>query len=447
MASQPVDIGDLVDRQPISPYQRRVFLLIGACLVIDGFDVQAIGYVAPAIIAEWGIPSAAMGPVFSAGLFGLFLGSLAFSMLADRAGRRPVMIGAVVFFALCTLLAARAGSLTELLALRFLAGCGLGAILPNATALVGEYAPRRSRVFVTMVVTNGFTVGAMIGGFLAAWLIPAYGWRSVFVVGGIAPLVLLGPMVLWLPESLRWLVLRGGAHPRITRWLGRIAPAAAIAPDARFVTAERPRHGLPLAQVFGDGRAAGTTLLWVVNFANVLNAYFVASWLPSVLRDAGHTTSTAVLVGTAVQAGGAIGTVVLGWTAQRVGFVPVLAACFALAAANLAVLGQPQLSVPLLFTVAFLTGVGIFGGQPAVNTLAAEYYPTGIRSTGIGAGLGIGRLGAILGPLLAAELIARRWSPGDIFGAAVVPALVALAAILAMGFVLRRRPAASASGS
>jgi MFS transporter, AAHS family, 4-hydroxybenzoate transporter len=342
----------------------------------------------------------------------LFLGSLVFSMLADRIGRRPVILGATLAFSTLTLLVARATSLRELLMLRVLAGLGLGAILPNATALIGEFSPPRLRIKTMMVVTNGFTIGAMIGGFLSAWLIPRYGWRSVFVAGGSIPLLLLIPMFVSLPESPQFVAARG----------------------ASVVGAAFRRHAwrFPIAQLFADGRGLATILLWLVNFLNVLNAYFISSWLPTIVRDAGYPTSTAVLVGTSVQTGGVLGTLALGWVIQRLGFVAVLTACFTLAAINLALIGEPGLSLMLLFAVAFMAGLGIFAGQPGLNAFAATVYPTEIRSTGIGTGLGIGRFGAFLGPLLAGELLRRQWSAQNLFQLAAVPAAASALAILAM---------------
>jgi AAHS family 4-hydroxybenzoate transporter-like MFS transporter len=343
-----------------------------------------------------------------------------------------------------------------LLAVRFAAGLGLGAMMPNATALVGEYAPRRSRVATMMIVTNGFMVGAVLGGALSAWLVPAHGWRAVFVVGGVLPLVLLPAMVRWVPESLVFLVVRGAPAEAIARWVRRVDPAAAP-PGATFTAPEEPRRdGLPLLHLFREGRAATTALLWIAGFANVLVAYFVASWLPAVLRDAGHPTATAVLVGTAVQLGGMIGTFVLGSVVQRLGFVPVLATCFLCAAAGLAVIGEPALPTAALAAVAFVVGWGIFGGQPGLNALAATSYPTDLRSTGIGAALAVGRFGAILGPLVAGALLARGWGGAALFRAAAIPALVSTAVVLAMAAVLpaagaghpagRCRPGGPASG-
>lgn len=438
-----VNVTELVERSRLGRFQVAALAVLAACLVMDGFDVQVLGYAAPAIIEEWGIPKTDLTVVFSAGLLGLFLGSMLGGMAADRWGRRPVLLAATAIFGVFTLLAARAGSLQALLLLRLLSGLGLGAIMPNATALTGEYSPRRRRVATMMIVTNGFMVGAMLAGFLAAWLIPAHGWRALLLVGGVVPLVLLVPMALLLPESLQFLAIRGHHPERIARWLRLIGQSVPAGEEVRYVASEERRTGLSLAHLFRGGRAPGTLLLWAVNFLNVLNAYFVASWLPTVVREAGYQTSTAVLVGTAVQTGGAIGTVVLGFVLQRTGFVTGLTACFASAAVGLAVIGQPNLPLWGLVAVAFVAGWGIFGGQPGVNALAATWYPTDLRSTGLGAALGVGRFGAILGPLVAGALMLRGWSAQEVFQAAAIPAAASAALIFAMRWVVeppRARP-------
>jgi AAHS family 4-hydroxybenzoate transporter-like MFS transporter len=438
MSGREVNVSELVDEGRLGPFQLLAFGLLGLSLAMDGFDVQAIGYVAPAIVRDWGVENAAMGPVFGAGLAGLFLGSIAFSVLADRIGRRPVLLLATLVFAGFTLATAWAASIPALAAARFAAGLGLGAMMPNATALVGEYSPRRHRVATMMIVTNGFMVGAVAGGFLSAWLVPRFGWRSVFVVGGAVPLALLGPMAAWLPESLQFLVLRGRPRAELARWVRRLAPAAPAGEAVRYVVREEHRAGPSLRRLFAGGRGAGTALLWIANFTNVLDAYFVSSWLPTVVRDHGHDTATAVLVGTAVQVGGMLGTVALGLVVQRLGFAPVLTTCFAVAALNLAILASPALALGPLVAVAFVVGFGVLGGQPGLNALAATFYPTELRSTGIGVALGVGRFGAILGPLVAGALMARQWAHEEIFRAAAVPALVSAVAVLAMSRAMGR---------
>jgi AAHS family 4-hydroxybenzoate transporter-like MFS transporter len=347
-----VNVAELVERGRMGRFQVAAFAVLAACLVMDGFDVQVLGYATPAIIEEWRIPKTDLTPVFGAGLLGLFLGSILGGMAADRWGRRPVLLAATAAFGVFGLLAAQAGSLQALLLMRLLSGLGLGAIMPNATALTGEYSPSRRRVATMMIVTNGFMVGAMLAGFLAAWLIPAHGWRALLLVGGVVPLVLLVPMAWLLPESLQFLAVRGQHPERIARWLRLVDPAAPAGEAVRYVASEEQRRSFSLAQLFRAGRTPGTLLLWA------------------------------------------------------------------------------------LVAVAFLAGWGIFGGQPGVNALAATWYPTDLRSTGIGAALGVGRFGAILGPVVAGALMLRQWSTQELFQAAAIPAVASAALIFAMRWVI-----------
>ena len=433
-----VNVADVINNHRIGSLQMATFAICLLCLVMDGFDVQALGYVAPAIVRDWNVASAALGPVFGAGNFGVLVGALGFSVLADRVGRRPVLIAATLFFSAMTLLTARAGSVQQLLALRFISGIGLGGIIPNATALVGEYSPRRSRVTLTMAITVGFTAGAAIGGFVAAVLIPAFGWRSVFYFGGAIPLAIALAMIIWLPESLQFMVLSGAPRRRIARWLVRIDPSAPIDTSVEFIVPEEKRTGAPVAHLFREGRAAVTVLFWIVNFMNLLNLYSLSSWLPTVARDAGLSTSTAVLVGTVLQVGGTIGTFGLAWLVARRGFIPMLAASFAVACVSIATIGQ-GLPLAMLFLIVFVAGWCVVGSQPGINAFEADYYPTYLRSTGIGWGLGIGRAGAIVGPVLAGIAMGRHWSTRDIFLAAAVPALISAIAMLSMPWAMASR--------
>jgi AAHS family 4-hydroxybenzoate transporter-like MFS transporter len=435
-----VNVADLIDNSKVGGFQVGIFILCGVCLMLDGFDVQAIGYVAKTLFTEWHIPNSA-GRVVSATLVGVLLGSILLSMLADKIGRRPVLIGATLYFSLLTVLTTQMTTLDSLLAVRFLAGIGLGGIMPNAVALVGEYSPRRSRVSIMLIVANGFTAGAAIGGVIASWLVPAFGWKSVFYAGGALPLVIGLSMLLWLPESLQFLVQR--ERPEVTRekigrWLKRIAPGLQMNDRVEFVLTEKKQAGVSFVRLFHQGRAGGTSLIWVVNFLNLLNLYFLAAWLPTVAAEAGFSPSTSILVGSTLQIGGTFGALALGWFIHRLGFVPVLVSCFTLACVNIALIGQPGLSLLVLITVVFIAGIGIVGGQAGVNALSATYYPTDLRSTGIGAGLGIGRIGSIIGPTLG-EYMRKEWPVHELFYAAAVPALVAALVLLFFRNALKPR--------
>jgi AAHS family 4-hydroxybenzoate transporter-like MFS transporter len=396
-----------------------------------------MGYVAPAIIAEWGINPSLRGPVFAAANVGVLIGSLVFSVVADKIGRRPVLVGATLFFAAMSLATATAQDVTQLLWLRFIAGIGMGCIIPNSTALIGEYSPARSRVTLMMCITVGFTIGAALGGFVAAWMIPAFGWQSVFVFGGAVPMVVALFMIWGLPESLRLLALRRRGRPALARWVKELDPHVHVDDATEFVVDEPSRGGMPFVHLFREGRGVATLLLWVINFMNLLVLYSVANWLPTVITGMGYQQQTAVLVGAVLQTGGAIGTFGLAWLIARRGFLPMLIGTFAVATVSIAFIGQPGLSLLLLTIIVFVAGWCIVGGQPGINALSATFYPTELRSTGVGWGLGIGRIGGIVGPLIGGVLLGRQWQPQELFWAAAVPALVTTLAFAALVFTMK----------
>jgi MFS transporter, AAHS family, 4-hydroxybenzoate transporter len=437
-----VNIASVIDNSRLGLFQWGLFFLCGLCLIMDGFDLQAISYVGPALIRDWKIPSSSMGPVFSAALVGVLFGSLLLSMLADRIGRRPVLIGVTLYFSALTFMTARANSVDQLLVIRFLSGLGLGGIMPNALALVGEYSPAKVRVTAMMVVGNGFTLGAAFGGPIAAWLIPHYTWRGVFYFGAVTPLLIAVLMIFLLPESLQFLALRGHDKKKIARWLKRVDPTVATGPDTEYVTPEDKKRGVPMIQLFHDGRALGTSMLWIVNFMNLLNLYFLTNWLPIVVSGAGYSNSIAVNSAAVLQVGGVVGTLVLSSFVYKFGFTPVLTMSFTLACLSIAAIGQPFLSLAMLFAVVFLAGFGVPGSQSGLNALAATYYPTDLRSTGVGSGLGIGRIGSIVGPLLGGVLLSRHWAARELFLAAAIPALISAVVMFSLRWVIKPSTAA-----
>jgi len=443
---QTIEISQVLDNARISAFQVGVFILCGLCLIMDGFDVQALGYLAPAIIKDWQLTPAQMGPVLSAALFGILVGSILFSTIADRVGRRPVLVIATLFFAFVTLATARAQTIGELRVIRFIAGIGLGGIMPNAVALVGEYTPKRLRVLMVLVVTNGFNVGAVIGGFLSAWMVQDFGWRSVFYVGGTIPLVIGILMFFSLPESLQFLVLRGNASAKVARWIKRIDGTVPVDANTNFVVREQKGKGVPILALFSQGRALGTLLLWIINFMNLLNLYFLASWLPTIV-NASYTLRASQLVGTTLQIGGVIGTFAFSWLIGRLGFIPVLSTAFFTGCLSIALMGQPAFSLAVLFGVVFVAGFCVVGGQGAVNALSASYYPTDLRSTGVGSGLGVGRIGGIVGPYVAGALLGAGWTAGQIFYTAAVAALISAITMLALRWVMKTEKVPSAPKS
>jgi MFS transporter, AAHS family, 4-hydroxybenzoate transporter len=432
-----VDIAGLINTHPLSSFQKGIMVLIGGVVVMDGFDVQAIGFVAPALTQDWHIDPAALGPVFGAGLLGMLFGSMILSMLADRVGRRPVLVGATTFFSLCMLATAAVESVQQLAFLRFLTGLGIGGVMANAVALASEYSPQRQRASLLLWISCGFTGGAIAGGLISATMIPWAGWRSVFVVGGILPLAIAAVMYWRLPESLLFLSLQKKDHDKLMQLLRRVAPGADLGPDFRVTAPGEVRGRGSLTKLFRDGRALMTVLLWLVSFANLLNLFFLANWLPLLSTRMGFSSSTAVLMGTTLQLGGFIGAIFMGPLIDRLGYYRVLAPVFFMAWFAVAAIGQPGFSLALLYLVIFVAGVCIVGAQPAVNALASTLYPTEVRATGVGWCLGVGRAGAIVGPVVAAQLVALNWSSQGLFLTASIPALLACVVVIGLAAVMR----------
>ena len=358
-------------------------ILIGGVVVMDGFDVQAIGFVAPALTQDWHIDPAALGPIFGAGLLGMLFGSMLLSIVADRVGRRPVLVGSTAFFGLAMVGTAAAESVQQMVFLRFLTGLGLGGVMANAVALASEYSPQRQRASLLMWISCGFTGGAIAGGLISAALIPWGGWRSVFLVGGVLPLGIAAVMYWGLPESLLFLSQQG-AHGKLKQLLHRLAPGVDLGRDFHLATPAQVRGRGSFTKLFREDRAWMTVLLWLVSFANLLNLFFLANWLPLLSTRMGYTSSIAVLMGTTLQLGGLIGALFMGPLIDRLGYYRVLVPAFLIAGPVVAAIGEPRLSLPLLYLVIFTAGICIVGAQPALNALASTLYPTEIRATGVG---------------------------------------------------------------
>ena len=432
-----VDVNALINQSPISRYQMLILFLCFTIVALDGFDTGSIGYIAPSLVAAWGVSKPALTPVLSAALFGLAAGALTAGPLADRFGRKGVLILSVALYGGFSLSTAFAHDVEDLTVLRFLTGLGLGAAMPNAVTLMSEYCPTRRRAIIVNTMFCGFPLGISLGGLVAAWLIPNFGWRSVLVVGGVAPLALALALIPFLPESIMYLVVRKGAVDRIRRALSRIVTAD-LAGVEHFVASEKQASGRNAAQlILSKPYIVGSTMLWLTYFMGLVIFYLVMMWLPLLMKESGFTTQGASLFAAMFPLGGGIGTIFSGWLMDKVVPHKVIAAAYTLTGILLFAVGQAVGLPVMLATMIFLAGTAMNGAQSSMPALAAAYYPTSARATGVAWMLGIGRFGAIAGTLVGGQLMSMQLSFSSIFTLLVVPSFVSAAALAVKYLVAR----------
>ncbi|BBQ01615.1 MFS transporter (plasmid) [Burkholderia sp. SFA1] len=429
-SGKTIDIKAFIDERPISAYQ---WLLVALCFLIvmaDGMDVAIMGFVAPSIIADWHISRPAFGLVMSAAPIGLVIGALAAGPASDRVGRKWVLITSVFLFGVFTIATAFTNSPASMAALRLLTGIGLGAAMPNTTTLLSEYAPQRKRALLITVMFTGFNLGSALIGFVAGWLIPAHGWRSVLIFGGALPLVLI-PLQIWLlPESARLLAVRGATPARIGKVLGRVC-GARFDGTHTFVSNEPPLPTKkPIGVLFSQGYGLMTAALWVTYFMGLLVIYLLTGWLPTLMKDAGLTVTAAANVTAMFQIGGTIGAIIVGWVMDKQRPAPVISAAYlggAVCVLGLAWIGALSSSLAVLV---FAAGFCMSGAQTGLNAFAPGRYPTVARATGVSWMLGMGRFGSIFGSAFGGALLGLGWEFGAILAMLAVPATLAAVAIL-----------------
>ncbi|PYE12244.1 MFS transporter [Paraburkholderia silvatlantica] len=424
-----VDVQTFINEHPFSPFQWFIFATCFVIVLLDGFDTAAIGFIAPSLLGEWGIPKPALAPVLSAALFGLACGALASGPLSDRLGRRAMLVGAVLLFGVACLGSAFSTSIGELTWLRFITGVGLGAAMPNAVTMMGEFCPDRNRATVINLMFCGFPLGAACGGFLAAWMIPHFGWRSVLVLGGVTPLVLAVPLFLRMPESVRYMVANQLSVERIRAALARISPDTANAQVFTMTEHAPQTRSKGLGVVLSPMYLVGSVMLWVAYFMGLVIFYASINWMPLLLKDSGLTASSATLISALFPLGG-VGAVLSGVLMDRFNANRIIAACYVLTALSVWLIGQAAGNVALLVLVVFVAGVLMNTAQSSMPALAAAFYPTQGRGTGVAWMLGIGRFGGIAGSFLVAELARRHFTFAGIFATVAVAGLIAGAALL-----------------
>jgi AAHS family 4-hydroxybenzoate transporter-like MFS transporter len=422
-------VSQIIDERPLSRFQSRTILLCGVVLVLDGFDTQCIGFLAPSMAESLHISIRTFGPVFAAALIGLMISSMAAGPIADRVGRKWPVVIATLTFATFAIATARATTFNELVALRFLTGLGLGGAMPNVVALASEYAPKRLQQTLVAMLFCGMPFGALLGGLVSSVMLPRWGWQSVFYAGGMLPLVVALILIKVLPESIRFLSIRGTDGKVINGILSQISAELAHTQLGLSLSSEDKRlEGISVVHLFTEGRATGTLLLWVPFFMNLLILYFIISWLPALLRQTHMPVSAGIIAVSIFSLGGMAGSLMQGRAMNAWGTFIVLLSEFVLCLLLVQSVAFVK-SFPLMLTSTFLLGLFVQGAQAGLNALSATFYPTSIRATGVGWALGVGRLGSIVGPVFGGIMMSLQWSPHQIFSAGAIPALLAALAI------------------
>ena len=437
MAERVLDVGALIETRPIGPAQWTVIGLCAFAAMLDGLDLQSIGLAAPAMGAQLHIAPQAFGVVFSAALAGLALGAFLLGPVADRVGRKRVLVGATFCFGFFTLTTAYAGNLPELLASRFLAGIGLGGAIPSFISLTSEYVPKTRRSAVVSLLWAGFPLGGVVGGLLGSRLIPAYGWQSVFLVGGVLPILLSMILAIALPESVSFLVAAGKSEDRIGRTLRRIFPDVSTAGEIRFEFVKENAPRATVLQLFGSGRAAGTPLLWASFFFAFMILVTNSSWSPILLRRVGIAAEQSALALALFNFGSLFGSAAAGMLLNRFGTLRVLPPTLTLGALAYATVGWSAPSLDAVMMAEGLFGLLLGCASSGLIALSAIYYPVAIRSTGVGWATGIGRLGSVAGPLAVGQMVGAQWDVPTIFAALGGSVLIGAAASALMGLLPR----------
>ena len=419
-------VSEIIDQRPMGRYQIWTMALCGMVIVLDGFDTQSIGFLAPSMAETLRIPIKTFAPIFVAALIGLMISSMLSGPIADLWGRKWPIVTCTLIFGLFAMLTSQCATFDQLVACRFLTGLGLGGALSNSVALMSEYAPKHLLAVIVSIMFCGMPAGAVLATQVSAIMLPRWGWQSVFYAGGALPLTLALLLIAILPESVRYLEVTGAPERKISKIVARIAPELADAPLSRSPHQEG-RKNAPVIRLFTEGRTAGTILLWIPFFMNLLMLYFVVFWLPALLRQTGKPVTAGATAIMLYSVGGIAGSFVEGNLMNRWGAFQVLLAEFLCTTLLIASLAYSN-SFPLTMSITFILGFVVQGAQGGLSAVAATFYPISIRSTGIGWCLGIGRIGSIVGPILGGMMLKLDWTPREIFLAGSIPALCAAAA-------------------
>jgi MFS transporter, AAHS family, 4-hydroxybenzoate transporter len=426
-----VQVSHFLDEHGLGSFQIKLLVWSILIALIDGYDIGAIAFAAPHLIADWHIPPKALALVLSASNIGVLFGSQIFGWIGDTYGRKTALITANLLFGVFTFAAAYSTDLTQLSILRLIAGLGIGGVIPNVVAINAESAPRNLRATLAIIAAGMVPLGGALAGIISAALVPQYGWQILFEIGGIVPVIIALAAVMGLPESIKYMALHESQRPKMEALIAAIRPDFKIPPDARFVIEDEKQFpSSNPVYLFRDGLAAITPLTWLMFAFNLMGYFFLISWTPTLMSAAKLPPATAALAGAALQVGGTVGALLLCWWLQRQRFFAI-AILFVIAIPVVGAIGFAGLSsTAMLLTATFFAGFLVLGIQSGINVVGAMIYPTSLRAAGSGWQLGIGRLGAIAGPFLGALFVGLpieqlyMWSALPFAGGAVVACII-----------------------
>ncbi|MFV5590648.1 MFS transporter [Acinetobacter variabilis] len=421
MTATTVNVNAVVDEAKFKPFHLKIVLWCVFVVIFDGYDLAINGVALPLLMQEWNMTAVQAGMLASTALAGMMFGAMLFGMLADKIGRKNVILICVTLFSGFTFWGGFASGPTEFGILRFIAGLGIGGVLPNLVALTSEYAPQKMRSTLVTTMFSGYAVGGIMAALLGAWFTPSFGWEIMFYIAGI-PLLMLPILYLYLPESLTFLVKKQ-QNEKASKIVQQISPEQNVTASSQFVLNEVHAPDASIVALFKQGRSMSTLLFWCCFFMCLLMVYALGSWLPKLMMAAGYSLGNSLMFLMAMNIGAVVGTIGGGILADRFHLKPVIIGMFLLGAVSLVGLGfnSPQAVIYLLVAAA---GASAIGSSILLYSFVAQYYPLAIRSTGIGCASAVGRVGAIVGPIIIGFLLGMELPHKMNFLAVAIPAII-----------------------
>jgi AAHS family benzoate transporter-like MFS transporter len=421
-----IDVHKLSDEATFNGFHGKVLLWCALIIIFDGYDLAVAGIALPSIMKEMGVTAQNAGFMVSSALFGMMFGAIFLGTIADKIGRRKAIAICIFLFSVFTAAAGFTDNPYTFSAMRFLAGLGIGGVMPNLVAQMTEYSPKKIRATMVTLMFSGYAVGGMLAALLGKGLIETYGWASVFLAAGLP--VLLIPFILKsMPESMPFLIKENRLGD-LKKIVSQMSPGYQPQADDRFALPSADKaEGAPVGKLFQDGRGFSSVMFWITFFMCLFMVYALSSWLTKLMASAGYSLGSALTFVLVLNFGAMIGAVGGGWLADRFHIKYVLVGMYALAAVSITLLGY-KVPTEVLFLLVGLAGASTIGTQIVTYAYAGQFYPMAIRSTGIGWASGVGRSGAILAPIVIGTLVGMALPLQQNFMAIAIPAVIAMIA-------------------